>query len=71
MHPTRQLCKILLYPRRRYQKDEEKLLIIKTTVDLKEKLANFLIQQHPYQVPELIWINPDEVDEKYLSYLNS
>lgn len=53
------------------KKDEEKLLIIKTTVDLKEKLANFLIQQHPYQVPELIWINPDEVDEKYLSYLNS
>ena len=38
---------------------------------VKEKLSAFLHKQHPYEVPELIWINPDEVDEKYLAYLNS
>ena len=52
-------------------KDEEKLLIIKTTEDRKEKLENWIKKNHPYDTPEIIWIKPDGVDEKYLNWINS
>ncbi len=52
-------------------KDEEKLLVIKTSEDKKEKLEKRIKKNHPYEVPELIWIKPDDVDEKYLDWINS
>ncbi len=51
-------------------KDEEKLLVIKTSEDKKEKLEKRIKKNHPYEVPELIWIKPYEVDEKYLEWIN-
>jgi len=53
------------------KRDEEKLLLIKTTQDKKEKLIAFIKKQHPYDTPELIWLQPEEVDEKYLKWLEA
>jgi periplasmic divalent cation tolerance protein len=50
-------------------RDEEKLLLIKTTEEKKQKLIEFIKKQHPYQVPELIWLHPDEVDAAYMKWL--
>lgn len=51
------------------KRDEEKILLIKTTEDKKEKLIAFIKKQHPYQVPELIWLQPESVDEAYMKWL--
>lgn len=50
-------------------RDEEKLLLIKTTQEKKQKLIEFIKKQHPYQVPELIWLTPESVDEAYMKWL--
>ncbi|OIN92008.1 hypothetical protein AUJ42_01070, partial [Candidatus Collierbacteria bacterium CG1_02_44_10] len=43
------------------KREEEKLLLIKTTDDKKERLIAFIKKQHPYEVPELIWLQPESV----------
>lgn len=48
------------------EKKEEKLLLIKTTEDKKEKAIALLTQQHPYKVPEIMILHPDEVNQSYL-----
>lgn len=53
------------------KREEEKILIIKTTEDKKEKLEAFIKKNHPYKVPELVWIKPDEVWEDYLKWITS
>ena len=53
------------------KKEEEKLLLIKTTESKKEKCIAFLKKIHPYDTPEIIVIKPDEVDEKYLRWLSN
>ncbi len=52
------------------KKTEEKLLLIKTTSDKQDKLIDFLKKNHPYEIPEIIVIHPDEVDSSYLSRLS-
>lgn len=52
-------------------KDEEKILIIKTSVEKKEKLQTWIEKNHPYQVPEIVWIKSNEVNEKYLKWINN
>lgn len=49
------------------KREEEKLLFIKTTDEKKEKLIAFIKKQHPYKIPELIRLEPKEVDESYLA----
>lgn len=51
------------------KREEEKIVLIKTTDDKKEKLIEFIKKQHPYELPELIWLKPDEVDAAYLQRL--
>lgn len=53
------------------KQDEEKLLLIKTSSDKKEQLIATLKKNHPYDTPEIICINPDQVDEKYFARLES
>jgi len=48
---------------------EEKLLLIKTTEVKKNKALAMLKKQHPYDVPEIMILQPDEVDESYLAWL--
>jgi len=50
-------------------KDEEKLLIIKTSDDKKQALQDWIKKNHPYEVPEIVWIKPNEVGEKYLKWI--
>lgn len=52
------------------KKTEEKILLIKTTADKQSKLIEFLKKQHPYELPEIMSLHPDEVDASYLSWLS-
>jgi len=51
--------------------DEEKesLIIFKTREELVEKLFKKIKEVHPYEVPEIIEINIEKVDDKYLKWL--
>ena len=49
--------------------DEESLLIIKTTSDLKDELRKAIEDNHPYEVPEFVVIEAAEVSEKYGEWL--
>jgi periplasmic divalent cation tolerance protein len=51
--------------------DEEKesLIIFKTTEELVEKLFKKIKEIHPYEVPEIIEIKVEKVDDKYLKWL--
>ncbi len=51
-------------------KREEKLLLIKTTDEKKEKLIAFVKKMHPYKTPEIMVLRPDEVDDSYLWWMN-
>ena len=53
------------------KKDEEKLLLIKTTASKQDALLKFLKQMHPYEIPEITVIQPDMVDESYLAWLGT
>lgn len=48
------------------KKEEEKMLVIKFPKDNKEKFTGFFKKNHPYDVPELIFLNPEDVDKAYL-----
>lgn len=50
--------------------DEEKLVIIKTTDDKIESLKNFIENNHPYKIPEIVIINPEDVNNSYLNWIN-
>lgn len=51
------------------QKEEEKLLIIKFPEENKEKIENYFKKNHPYKIPEMIYIKPDQVWEAYLQWI--
>jgi periplasmic divalent cation tolerance protein len=53
------------------KRDEEKLLLIKTTDDQHAQLVAFLTKQHPYEVPEIITLQPQQVNESYLKRLSA
>lgn len=55
----------------RIAKTEEKILLIKTTNEKKDALTKFIHKLHPYDTPEIIVISPDEVDPKYLEWLQN
>jgi periplasmic divalent cation tolerance protein len=49
--------------------DEESLLIIKTTSDLKNDVQKAIEENHPYEVPEFVVIKAADVSEKYGAWL--
>ncbi len=51
------------------EKDNEELLIIKTREDLFEELKEFIKQNHPYTVPEIVALNVKDVNKEYLEWL--
>jgi periplasmic divalent cation tolerance protein len=51
------------------QEEAEVLLIVKTTVSRTPALEAFFAAHHPYDVPELVAIDPAHVEAKYLSWL--
>jgi periplasmic divalent cation tolerance protein len=51
------------------EREEERLLVIKTTRDRFEALRLALVQLHPYEVPELIALPIQAGHEPYLAWL--
>lgn len=51
------------------QNNEEKILLIKTTLQNKTKLEEFIKKNHPYDTPEIIYLKPEEIEQKYLNRL--
>lgn len=49
--------------------DDEVLLIVKTQASCLESLARVLRDEHPYDVPELVVLEPSFVEPHYLSWL--
>ena len=49
------------------KKDEEKIILIKYPKEKEWELLSFIKKNHPYEVPELITLNPESVDENYLN----
>ncbi len=41
--------------------DEEKILIIKFSSEKKQQLLAYFEKNHPYEIPEIIFLKPEEV----------
>ncbi len=53
----------------RLEEADECLVIFKTTSRKAPTLRRSLTSTHPYDVPEIIELSPDYVDEKYLTWI--
>ncbi|MCS7298906.1 MAG: divalent-cation tolerance protein CutA [Spirochaetia bacterium] len=51
------------------ERDTEDLMVIKTQKILFDKLKEFIKQNHPYTVPEIVAINVENVNNEYLEWL--
>jgi periplasmic divalent cation tolerance protein len=49
--------------------DEEVLLVIKTTSNLKDEVRTAIEENHPYEVPEFVVIEARDVSERYGTWL--
>ena len=59
----------LYWWRGRVEESEEVLLIIKTSEKTVEELKDFIIRNHPYEVPQIIVLSPDDVYKPYLEWV--
>lgn len=50
-------------------KDEEYLLMIKTSDERYAEVEKFLLENHPYDTPEIVAINAEHVSDGYLAWL--
>ncbi len=50
--------------------EEEKQLIIKTSDEMVDKTLKRIIEIHPYDIPEVLVITPEQVSEDYLNWIN-
>ena len=51
------------------KKDEEKLILMKFPKEKESELLPFIKKMHPYEIPELIILNPESVGENYLKWV--
>ncbi|MBK9156067.1 MAG: divalent-cation tolerance protein CutA [Chloracidobacterium sp.] len=51
------------------RRDEEHLLLIKTTADRYAELEKYIRANHTYDTPEIAAVNVDQVDPKYREWL--
>jgi len=49
--------------------DQECLLVMKTVENRYTQLSKFILQQHPYETPELIVLPVTESTQEYLSWV--
>ena len=52
------------------EKDEERLLVIKTRAERLEALREALVELHPYEVPELVALPVEAGHAPYLAWLD-
>ncbi|HCB51133.1 TPA: hypothetical protein DEP21_00905 [Patescibacteria group bacterium] len=46
--------------------EQEKILLIKLPKENKDKFSAFFKKNHPYEIPELLFFSPEDVDKAYL-----
>jgi periplasmic divalent cation tolerance protein len=51
------------------QKEGEHLLLIKTTRERYEKLENWILANHSYDVPEIVAIDAEKISGSYFSWM--
>lgn len=52
-------------------RDPESLMIVKTTAEKRQAVADVLTKHHPYEEPELIFLPIQSGSESYLSWLSA
>jgi periplasmic divalent cation tolerance protein len=52
------------------ERDEERLLVVKTRADRFEALRETLLALHPYEVPEVVAVSIEAGSEPYLRWLD-
>lgn len=50
-------------------KDEEYLLMIKTSDERFAEVESYLLENHPYETPEIVALSAEHVSEGYLAWL--
>lgn len=53
------------------KQEEEKVLLIKCAKDHKEKIEKHFSANHPYEIPEMIWLHPEEVNDAYKAWVKN
>lgn len=53
------------------KQEEEKILLIKANQENQKKIIKYFEDNHPYETPEMLWIEPHEVNEAYEKRLAS
>ena len=53
------------------QDEKETVIFMETTEDLSNAALEMLYQIHPYDVPKIVLLNPEKVNQPYLEWLNS
>jgi len=53
----------------RVTQDGEQLLLIKTTDERLAELQQALLGRHPYELPELVVMRPEQVEERYAAWI--
>lgn len=53
------------------KQEEEKILLIKCNKGNKSKIETYFEKNHPYDIPEMLWIAPDEVNNAYLEWVKN
>jgi periplasmic divalent cation tolerance protein len=53
------------------ERDEERLLVIKTTADRFERLRETLVSLHPYELPEVVAVGIEGGHQPYLAWLDA
>lgn len=51
------------------KQEEEKLLLIKCAKDSKEKIETYFAKNHPYDIPEMLRMHPEEVNDAYKAWV--
>lgn len=52
------------------EEENEVLMIMKTNKSF-EEVEEFITEHHSYETPEIVAVEPKEVSEKYLEWINS
>ncbi|AEE13872.1 CutA1 divalent ion tolerance protein [Thermodesulfobium narugense DSM 14796] len=49
--------------------DTESILIAKTFLSLKEKFKSIVLENHPYDTPEIIFLKLEDIEARYLYWM--
>lgn len=48
--------------------ENEKILLLKLAPENKEKVTTYIHKNHPYKIPEMVRLDPTDVDDAYLQW---